>query len=85
MLTESLVRVLEKSYIGWDCPCCGRLPLAEVKQVERDETCLYACLKCDREPELVSKPRIIDLTEPMVVIQSVVVTEEMRENNEIPY
>ena len=29
--------------------------------------------------------REIDLTDPMVVMQSVVVTEEMRENNEIPY
>lgn len=33
----------------------------------------------------VPQPREIDLTEPMVCIQSVVVTDEMIENDDIPF
>ena len=86
MLTNSLVQVLEKSYTGWDCPSCGRAPLPEAKQVERDETCLYACLKCDREVEPIRKvSRLIDLTEPIVVMQSVKVSEQMLNDGDIPF
>lgn len=36
-------------------------------------------------PEHCSEPREIDLTEPMVCIVSVVVTEKMIEDNDIPF
>ena len=29
------------------CPNCGDVPSEQVRQEERDETCLYVCRKCD--------------------------------------
>lgn len=29
------------------CPNCGDVPRKDVRQVERDECCLYACRRCD--------------------------------------
>lgn len=37
------------------------------------------------QPEHCPEPREIDLTKPMVCIQSVVVTEDMIESDEIPF
>jgi hypothetical protein len=31
----------------FDCPNCGEIGAAGVRQAERDEVCLYVCRQCD--------------------------------------
>jgi hypothetical protein len=31
----------------WQCPNCGSLRDADVRQAERDECCVYVCRRCD--------------------------------------
>ena len=63
----------------WECVNCGELDKNKVTVKYRGDLSRTVCNLCG--PVV---PRVIDLTKPMVVMQSVEVTDEM-ENDEIPF
>ena len=78
----------------FNCWECGLLKKAEVtEELYGDQSFLY-CNHCGDSaekiyqpslPEHCTEPREIDLTEPMPCIVSVIVTEKMIEDDEIPF
>ena len=64
----------------WHCNTCGQLTKAEVTEVHTGNLSKTRCNRCD-----VVVPRVVDLTHPMPCIVSVRVTDDMIENDEIPY
>ena len=81
------------TFTCWNCEQ-DLLKWTEVTEESYGEESAYYCNQCGRRvdknfqpvlPEHCPEPREIDLTEPMVCIQSVIVTEKMIENDEIPF
>ena len=76
------------------CWKCGTLKSSEITEELYGDQSDYYCNQCGEivnknyQPaprEFCPEPREIDLTEPMPCIVSVIVTEEMIENDEIPF
>ena len=64
----------------WHCDTCGEIAKAEVTEAYSGDLSKTRCNRCDK-----GVPRVIDLTQPMLCILSVCVTDAMIENDEIPY
>ena len=86
-----------KRPVYFHCINCGLLKKHEVTEEFYGELHDYFCNQCSEVAEKMDtppspqhcpeprEPRIIDLTKPMVCIVSVRVTEDMIENDDIPF